>query len=63
MVYYKTMKKKKKMTLREYAEQQDIDLTKYFLDENLNMSMQSYLKKIGLPSAAKVFRMLNNERP
>lgn len=58
------MKKKKsrKMTLREYAEEQDIDLTRYFLGENLNMSMQSYLKKIGLPGAAKVFRILKNEK-
>ena len=56
------MKKKRKMTIKEYAEKRNIDFERLFSGENPNISMQSYLKKIGLPSAAKVLRILNNEK-
>ena len=56
------MKKKRKMTIKEYAKERDIDLKRHFIDEDLNMPMQSYLKKIGLPNGAEVFRILYNEK-
>ena len=56
------MKKKRKMTIKEYAEKENIDLTRYFVGENLRMSMQTYYKRSGLPGAAKLFRILNNEK-
>ena len=50
------------MTIREYAEKEGIDLTRYFVGENLNMSMQTYFKKEGFPNGARLFRILNNEK-
>lgn len=52
----------KKMTIKEYAEREGIVYERLFSGQNPNMSMQTYLKRIGLPNTAKVFRMLNNEK-